>query len=374
MCSWIGNGLVEQSKVGGQHEPMSYALNCWYVAMWADDLRAEQIEARTICERPIVMFRRPDGTVAAMDDRCAHRFVPLSMGTLCDKGASIQCPYHGLQFDGSGTCVKNPHGTGRIPKSLQVRAYPVVERHTLLWIWLGDEPSDPATIPDFSYLDAGAPGVTSKRDWMTMSVNYQLMIDNLMDLSHASFLHRGVLGNDDTLVADLSVAQEGTTVTVTRLSPSVKPPELFDLTFKGDGATVDLWSVMRWDLPGCLRHDGGVCEPGTGRETGVQIIGSHLVTPTNNNECMYHFAAVRLGDHPTTDDAELSSHLSKLRRYAFEKQDAPILEAQQRAYDVVGGFDAAKAVALSVDAGPLRVRRVLAGQIALESETASGTL
>ena len=94
-----------------------------------------------------------------------------------------------LRFGTDGACVLNPHGSGRIPATLAVRSYPVVERHTMLWIWMGTDEADPDLIPDFSYLDPGAPGVLSKRDWIEMDVDYQLVIDNLLDLSHASFLH-----------------------------------------------------------------------------------------------------------------------------------------------------------------------------------------
>jgi Vanillate O-demethylase oxygenase C-terminal domain len=65
--------------------------------------------------------------------------------------------------------------------------------------------------------------------------------------------------------------------------------------FCNDGGPVDKWSIMRWDAPAYLRHDGGVCELGADRDSGVRIVGSHLVTPIENGKCMYHFAAVRLG-------------------------------------------------------------------------------
>jgi phenylpropionate dioxygenase-like ring-hydroxylating dioxygenase large terminal subunit len=346
---------------------MTYSLNTWYVAMWADDLPTDALVSRTICEQPVVLYRRPDGEAVALEDRCAHRYVPLSMGALCDKGASVQCAYHGLQFDDTGACVNNPHGTGRIPGSLSIRAYTVIERHTLLWLWLGAADPDPATIPDFSHLDVGAPGVISKRDFMEMPVDYQLMTDNLMDLSHAAFLHKGLLGNDETLRADVSIDQVGDTVTISRMNQAVTPPEMFDLMFRNDAGPVDMWSIMRWDAPAYLRHDGGVCEPGTDHDSGVRIIGSHLLTPTEKGKCIYHFAAVRMGAPADESDDEVSSRLSKLRRYAFEEQDAPILEAQQRAYDRVGGYDPLRNVALSIDQAPLRVRRILAAKIAAEN-------
>ena len=346
---------------------MSYATNLWYAALWAEDLADEAMQSRTICEEPIVFFRGPGNQAVALEDRCAHRFIPLSMGQLCDGAASVECPYHGLRFGIDGACVLNPHGSGRIPATLAVRSYPVVERHTMLWIWMGSDEADPDLIPDFSYLDPGSPGVLSKRDWLEMDVDYQLVIDNLLDLSHAAFLHRGVLGDPSTLECDIDISSTETSVTVTRTRSAVTPAKLFDLMFRNDGNDVDTWSIMRWDAPSCLRHEAGVCPPGAGREDGITVTGTHLVTPSSKGKCTYHVAAVRIGESAGSDDAEISEQLSALRRYAFDEQDRPILEAQQRAYDLAGGPDSLRPVMLSIDAAPLRARRVLAKIIATEN-------
>jgi phenylpropionate dioxygenase-like ring-hydroxylating dioxygenase large terminal subunit len=345
---------------------VNYATNLWYAALWAEDLAIGALESRTICEQPIVFFRGSQGEPVALEDRCAHRFVPLSMGQLCDGAASVECPYHGLRFGTDGSCVLNPHGSGRIPATLAVRSYPVAERHTMLWIWMGSDVPDQNLIPDFSYLDPGAPGVLSKRDWLEMDVDYQLVIDNLLDLSHASFLHRGVLGDPSTLDCDIAIDSTESSVTVTRTRASIAPSKLFDLMFRNDGGAVDSWSIMRWDAPSCLRHEAGICPPGAGRDEGITVIGTHLVTPSSKGKCTYHVAAVRLGSSAGSDDAEISAQLSALRRYAFDEQDRPILEAQQRAYDLAGGLDSLRPVMLSIDAAPLRARRVMAKIVAGE--------
>ena len=349
---------------------MSYATNLWYAALWDEDLAEGALQSRTICEQPIVFFRGPEGAPVALEDRCAHRFIPLSMGQLCDGAKSIECPYHGLRFGTDGACVLNPHGSGRIPATLAVRSYPVVERHTMLWIWMGTDEADTDLIPDFSYLDPDAPGVLSKRDWLEMDVDYQLVIDNLLDLSHASFLHRGVLGDPSTLECEIDIASTETSVSVTRTRSEVTPAKLFDLMFRNDGEAVDTWSVMRWDAPSCLRHEAGVCPPGAEREEGITVIGTHLVTPSAKGKCIYHVAAVRIGESAGSDDAEISEQLSALRRYAFDEQDRPILEAQQRAYDLAGGPESLRPVMLSIDAAPLRARRVLAKIIEIENQDA----
>ncbi len=121
--------------------------------MWADDLVPGELTSRTICDQPIVLFRRLDGSAAAIVDQCAHRFAPLSRGRLC--GEHVECPYHGLRYDHTGTCVDNPHGSGRIAPALHISSFPVEERHSAIWVWLGEQAADASLIPDFSHLDAG---------------------------------------------------------------------------------------------------------------------------------------------------------------------------------------------------------------------------
>lgn len=349
---------------------MTFLRNTWYVAMWGEDLDLGQIEQREICGELIAVYRKHDGTVAAIADQCSHRFAPLSRGKIC--GDHVECPYHGLQFADDGRCVVNPHGSGRITPQLHVRAYPLVERHTLLWIWMGDaENADADLIPDFSHLDEGAPGIFSKRDWMIIDVDYRLMADNLLDLSHVNFLHEGLLGHSTMNAADVEIRDEtepsgATTLYVTRTSRAVEPPHLFDLMYRNDREPVDTWAEMRWSAPGYLRNHAGVTQPGAARDEGLVVIGSHLLTPIDERRMMYHICAVQRGAAPPVTDDEVSETLSRLRRFAFEEQDRPMVEAQQRAYDRAGGPDALKPVMLSIDSGPLRARRILADLIAAE--------
>ena len=93
----------------------------------------------------------------------------------------------------------------------------------MLWLWMGAETAAPDLIPDFSCLDQGAPGVVSKRDWIEMDVDYQLVNDNLLDLSHASFLHRGVLGDPSTPQCEIEIDGTESSVTVTRNRSNIAP-------------------------------------------------------------------------------------------------------------------------------------------------------
>ena len=115
-----------------------FLRNSWYVAMPSSELGEGKLAHRTIMNEPIAFYRKEDGGIAAITDRCPHRHVPLSMGTLL-AGDRVQCIYHGLEFGANGKCALNPHGSGKISEGLHVRSYPVVEKHTYLWIWMGDK-------------------------------------------------------------------------------------------------------------------------------------------------------------------------------------------------------------------------------------------
>ena len=111
-----------------------FLKNTWYVCAEPEEITREPFP-RTICDEPVVFWRKMDGTPVAFEDRCCHRAVPLSLGAACKAG--IRCGYHGLRFDAAGQCVDVP-GQTTIPPGARVDSYPVVERHRMVWIWMGD--------------------------------------------------------------------------------------------------------------------------------------------------------------------------------------------------------------------------------------------
>ncbi|QJW83776.1 Rieske 2Fe-2S domain-containing protein [Ramlibacter terrae] len=227
---------------------MSFVKNAWYVAMWSENLKDGEPQERTIVGESLVIYRGVDGAPVALQNRCPHRSAPLHMGRVCDNG-NLECGYHGLQFDATGACVRNPHGPGVIPIAAGVRSFPAVERHTLVWIWMGDGPADPARIPDLSVIDRSPPEHVTYRDVLDMDAHYELVVDNLLDLSHTAFLHRGVLGNNDTVSAEIRATREADTVTASRWMPGVKAPGLFDMLFRRDGGIVDHWAAITGRRP-----------------------------------------------------------------------------------------------------------------------------
>jgi phenylpropionate dioxygenase-like ring-hydroxylating dioxygenase large terminal subunit len=332
---------------------MQFLRNAWYVAAWPDEVKRGELFHRMILDEPIVFYRQEDGTPIALHDRCPHRFIPLHRGKL--HGDVLECAYHGLCFDGSGKCVKNPHGDGKIPAAAKVRSYPVVEKHTILWIWMGDAPADESRIPDYSMLDPSG-GYRTSRGATVIKAHYELIGENLLDLSHVALLHEGLLGSREMLDGQFELKQEGDTLHSNRWSPNVPVPGVFDMLFRRDGKPVDMWMNMRWTPPGSFLLDVGVQAPGTSRDEGAWYYGIHLLTPESPRSTHYHFAAAR---PPGPElDPEINAKLAAMRRIAFEEQDKPLIEVQQE-WMRGAEFWSLKPVLLSVDAAPVRMRRIL---------------
>jgi vanillate O-demethylase monooxygenase subunit len=346
---------------------MDYLRNAWYAAIWSEALPPDTLVARTIMEEPLVFFRKEDGGVAVLFDICPHRFAPLHRGKILP-GDRVKCPYHGLQFDTTGACVHNPHGSGRIPPACKVQTHAAVEKHSMVWVWMGTQEPDLALIPDYAFLDPESGFHVSRRDYLEMDASYRLVANNLLDLSHAPFLHDGILGFEDSVKADIDVKQEGRYVYVSRLKKNVRPAALPDLLYKGDGQPVDVQSTIRWSAPCHLLNDNMTYPPGGKPEDGAGLLGAHILTPVTPTRTLYHFAAARQGKAPAApgaDSEEIKKQLSELRRIAFEEQDEPIIEGQQ-AFILEYPAATAKPVLLEIDAGPVRCNRILDEMIELE--------
>lgn len=342
-----------------------FVRNAWYAAMWSADLAQNALVPRTIIEAPLVFFRRSDGSPAALGDLCPHRFAPLHRGSLID-GDRIRCGYHGLEFDSTGACARNPHGTGKIPAGTDISAYPVAERHSIVWVWMGDRLADAARIPDFSILDGAPDALVGWRGTLTFDANYQLIADNLLDLSHASVLHEGILGNDEMLAGEVDVKQDGSTVFISRYNRDVTVPEMLDFLFRNDGARVDVWDEMRWDAPGCCLLDVGVHPPGGTKEAGAGVFAVHLLTPQTPTKTTYLLTSVRRAStEPAAASALTHERLAAFRKLAFEDQDGAMIRAQQQMLLEFPNLTGRPAL-FAIDAAPARARRVLEQLLAAE--------
>ena len=358
-------GTAELSPKNKKIISGNYLRNAWYVAAWCDELAEGKLLAREIMNEPIVFYRKGDLSVAALSDRCPHRFAPLHMGKIV-KGDRVQCPYHGLEFDDLGACVLNPHGTHNIPSRARVRAYATVEKHKAIWIWMGDRDPDYTKVPDFSVLDSTPRIYETKRDRITIKANYELIVDNLLDLSHVPFLHGGILGNYDTIQADITVEQDGNDLIVGREAKNVSPPGLFATFLPSSVQRVDQFSIIRWKAASNLQLFTGITMPGKPSDAGTGFHAIHLLTPEGDRSTHYFFTAVRFNVMTEGDElnTRIQENISKMRRYAFQEQDAPVIEAQQRILDTA--MVPLDPVIMSIDVGPVRYKRILQKMIEQE--------
>lgn len=347
---------------------MSFIRNQWYGAIWSQDLGDKPV-ARRILDKPIVLFRTGDGTVAALDDVCPHRFVPLSLGKVV-RGNHIQCAYHGLEFDSSGACTHNPHTNGRIPPAARTTGYRAADRHGMIWVWLGEEEADPALIPDFSVLDHADPGLMSTREWLEIDANYTLMVDNLLDLSHACILHEGILGNDEMANASITVEEVEGDLMVRRLMTDVPPPRLLDLMYRADGQRIDSWADIRLMGVSSLLNHIGATEPGRGRSGGTGMYGAHILTPIDGKRTLYHFCSVRINpvERSEADNLAIRKQMIALRNMAFSEQDAVVMKAQQVALDDPA-IDTSRPAMFDVDIGSTRYAQRIRALLKAEAGT-----
>lgn len=331
---------------------MSFLRNCWYVAAWDDEVAAKGSIHRRILNEDILLARDAQGVVRAMRNRCPHRFAPLSMGERT--GDVIECPYHGLRFDLEGRCVHNPHGDGRIPPNAKVQTYPIAMRHMLLWIWMGDPAKADATaIPELKGLDPDRFAIN--KGYMHTPVNYEYMTDNIMDLGHIEFLHRGLLGSEAVLSAEIDVRQDGNVVHSNRLTRNEMLPGALEALYQTGGKPVDRWLDVVWHAPANMQLVVGVTDAGGAERVGKETPGVHLMTPETESSTHYFWSNAR---DFRRDDAELHQALERGFELAFEHQDKPMIVAQHAAIDGEDFWDL-QPVILEGDAGAIRARRIL---------------
>jgi len=336
----------------------AWLRNRWYMAAWSEEV-GEALFRRRILGEPILLFRREDSGVAALTDRCPHRFAPLSMGAR--EGDVVRCPYHGLAFAADGQCVRNPFSE-TLPKRAQVRSWPAVERDGIVWLWAGDDDAqDPQLIPDFSVL-TGPDGLEPIRGLMPMAAPYQYGTDNLMDLSHIEFVHRGSFAGAGVIFAGThEVRPEGDTLHSNWWMPDVAAPGHTFGIYPREMRT-DHWLDMRWNPPASMLLEIGATPPGAPREEGVIVHQAHILTPETETTTHYFWATTRSSGRA---DPQGDAMLRALMSQAFEQEDKPIIEAAWANLDGRDFWEARPAF-LGIDAGGTRARRMLEAMIAAE--------
>lgn len=340
---------------------MQFLRNAWYVAARSEEVGRDPLD-RTFLHQPVVLFRKMDGTPVALHDRCAHRFAPLSRGRL--EGDHLRCAYHGLAYDSRGACVHNPHGPS-IPKRAVVKTYPLVERFGHVWIWMGEpERADPDTLPDLAPFDQE--DRIRQGGYLRIRAHYQLIVDNLLDLSHVEYLHPAFTSDGALPNTRHEVFERAGALHSNRWKPACRiSPLLTRCWGRGPGVVGDARSCMRWHAPSTMYLEIGATEPGADVRQGVTLPILHLLTPESETSTHYFWSVTR--DRRNTDP-ELSAWLQSTLADAFIQEDEPMIEAQQAR--IGDGIDimSLSPVLLGPDAGPVQARRMLARLLAAEQE------
>ena len=346
-----------------------FLQNAWYIAAWDSEI-GEGPFSRTILNEPVVMFRTADGIVA-LEDRCCHRALPLSMGKVMDR--TIQCGYHGLEFDATGACVKVP-GQSKIPPGAAVRSYPVEERWGMVWIWTGDPAkADKSLLPDWWWLDDPDWKMIPGRGGSPMPVeaNYLLISDNLFDITHLSYVHVTSIGNDAIVDFPPKTERYDRGVKMTRLVTD-RPPAPFYKKAGGFEGNVDRFLVTTSDMPGYIVNHAGTyrvglnLQPGEVTEdTGVEMKVMNLPTPETETSTHYFYAHSR---HFKVDDPEWDEIYRTQFTQVFE-EDQVILNQQQMR---MSSHPDAAEIDIKGDAPNIQVRRLMDELIAAEQADAAG--
>ncbi|MCP5144202.1 MAG: aromatic ring-hydroxylating dioxygenase subunit alpha [Gammaproteobacteria bacterium] len=189
-------------------EGYDFPRNQWYVAGWSNEVTDSGILERWILNEPVIFYRTVDGTAVALDGRCPHRNYPLGKSPL--KNGKVECGYHGITFDHTGQCVHIPTQV-EIPAVCSLRAYPLVEKWRWLWIWPGDPAkADPSLIPDHDEIRITSEGWLPLQAFTyEVQARAQLFNENLMDISHLTFLHAGTIGTAGVASTEVEVIDQG---------------------------------------------------------------------------------------------------------------------------------------------------------------------
>jgi phenylpropionate dioxygenase-like ring-hydroxylating dioxygenase large terminal subunit len=324
----------------------------WYVGALGREITAQPL-GRRIAGQPVVFYREPGGQIVALEDRCCHRGLPLSMGELV--GNRLRCNYHGLEFDGAGKCVRIP-GQTSVPPEARVRSFPVREHGLVVWIWVGNPAhARDDLIPSYPWQED--PEWTWKAEAFRMNCNYEMLHDNLLDLTHIAYVHRHTVGGGDPdthfrAETKLSRTARGLK-TVRWLRNSIPPPMYMKhVAFAG---RVDRWQETEF-FPGLLSFSFGAMDVGQGafeggRDGGFQFRLFDSVTPETGTSS-HNFFCVGLRFAP--DANAITVLFDDLHRTVLE--DIVVLDAQQQRISEDPSF---RMVDIKSDAAGILARRIV---------------
>ncbi len=316
----------------------------WYVVAKSSDVGRE-IVARTVCGRPLAIYRTSDSSIAIVNNYCSHRRAPLSLGKVI--GDTIECPYHGMRFGPDGRCVLIP-SQADIPGRANIQSYPVIERYGLVWAWIGTADADIGKLPSLPWRE--------QADWdpdtiyhYHVKASHMLMTDNLLDLGHVAFIHADTVGFDPAALKEdpLKTDVEGNAVRNSRVIPNIAPSPNA-VNWGGFKGLVERASISTW-YPPCYTSIHFWTRDET---TSVELRIDHFITPETDRTHNYFIAVTRnfgVGDPAV-------SKMVYEDNDRVHQQDLVIVEAQQAMIDTVPDY---QEMPIRQDRGLVHAHRIM---------------
>ena len=335
----------------------NYPYNCWWVAATIREVSRKPL-SRWLLEQRVALFRLQDGTPVALEDRCAHRWAPLSQGKVL--GDEIACPYHGFRYDSRGRCTLVP-SQSHAPSALQLRSYPVRDHGGYVWVWMGDSnKADPALLPEIPWFVD--PTFIRVGGYLEVGCNYMLIQENVLDLTHVAHLHADAQQEgwqeppSDVIVTDSAVTYRKSIANVP------VAPIIVDLMGVDSGSKLDRLDWGTFFSPAC--HVSGSDYQSAARGKGARsryiVRGLHCTTPVSPNRCHYWWGLAQDFGRELPDE-ELSVFVAELNSFleGVVKQDREVLEAIQTTIEQDIRGESAPEGLVGADRAVVAARRIL---------------
>ncbi|MEO8856027.1 MAG: aromatic ring-hydroxylating dioxygenase subunit alpha [Burkholderiaceae bacterium] len=346
-----------------------FMKNAWYVACTPSEIDDKPL-GRAVCNEQMVLYRGPEGVVAALEDFCPHRGAPLSLGSVIE--GKLVCGYHGLEMGCEGRALGMPGQ--RVRGFPAIRKYPALERHGFIWVWPGDAAlADPAKLHPLAWSED--PEWAFGGGMYHVNCGYRLMIDNLMDLSHETYVHANSIGQKEIDETPTNTKTTGDEVVTSRFMNNITAPPFWQMALRGnhlpDDQPVDRWQICRFTPPSHVMIEVGVALAGKGGyEAEPQYKASSIVvdfiTPETETSIWYFWGMAR---NFNPRDRALTAAIRDGQHKIFG-EDLEVLERQQRNLLRWPERDLLK---LNIDAGGVQSRRVIDRLLAEPAVPAAST-
>jgi vanillate O-demethylase monooxygenase subunit len=339
-----------------------FLKNTWYVACSADEVTDKPL-GRKICGESMVFYRGEGGKVSALEDFCPHRGAPLSLGFV--REGKLVCGYHGLEMGCDGKTVAMPGQ--RVRGFPAIRSFAVVERYGFVWVWPGEASlADEGQMPVFEFFDN--PAWAYGGGLYHIACDYRLMIDNLMDLTHETYVHANSIGQKEIDEVPCTTKIDGDLVVTSRFMEGISAPPFWRMALRGndlpDDQPVDRWQICRFSPPSHVMIEVGVALAGKGGYDAPDAFKASsvvvdFITPETETSIWYHWGMARKFK---PNDAELTATIREGQGKIFG-EDLEMLQLQQKN---LLAYPTRELLKLNIDAGGVQSRRVLDRLIAQE--------